>query len=356
MSVLNIVSLLLVGTQLILGLINKNWGLGLFAFIFIVFSSSMPFLNFLGLNLLRSSLFICILTLIVKDNLIFNFSLILKNRPLLLKGLIFFSVLMLPSFTITQFSEGFIKGTYLFFSSFILNVFVPGSIIIISIRKWTDFDIVLKWIMFSIIIMSLYGVLEYITDENPFIESLKQYYLNSNRTIFESINLNRLGFSRLIQSFSWHSIAYGGILSLLLPVVLLPLLLKELQMSLKIPSLLLILLLIVLLINVFLTMSRSAWLSSFIVLLIVYIYYDFFVKKSLLSKFLKVVSIALILLTGYYLIGKISNLDFGGSSFGLRIEQFNSIKPLWVNSGVFGYGARAVDTFMYETTNPDTRL
>jgi hypothetical protein len=351
MQILPVISTLVIIIQLLFGLYKKSWGLGLFIFIFLVFPSDMPHIEVLNLNIVRSSIIICLVTLFIKDNPFTTILYNLKVDKKLVVIILLFSILLLPSFTLARYSPSIMNGFYMFVIYFLDN-FIPGIIIIFFIRNVQEQKIIFKWIIAAIIFLTIYGLIEYFLSKNIFIDLLKDYYKHSDHQIFESLDQTRLGFTKYIQSTHWHSIAYGGLLSLLLPFVFLPIISKKLRFQLKYSPLFLTFTLSLLLSNIFLTLSRSAWISSFIICFYFLLFYYYYMNGINRYIFFTIL-FPILIFSIFIILKKLLHIDFEGSSVESRIQAFKSIIPIMSGSLAIGYGPNSILELINDQTLPE---
>jgi hypothetical protein len=199
-----------------------------------------------------------------------------------------------------------------------------------------------------------YGLFELVANYNPFIESLRAY--STKETVFEYTGVNkiRLGFSRRIQSTSWHPIAFGGYLSLFIPIILCPLfdinssiIPNPLKPFAKNKSIILILLALILF-NLFVCLSRSAWVAGIVALAYIIFRHPKYLMPG--KKELKYIALFVILpIAGYgiyYIVDKLSHMTYGGSSTDMRQVQANYVYNLVKNDLAIGLGDSAISNIL----------
>lgn len=338
---MEIISVALLAVQLGFGLYKRAAGIWIFVFILIVFPTTMPLTSFFGLGLVKSSTLIAfLLSPKWKKNLNLNY----------FYALLVFLIMVMPSFLFCENSS----GMYNFLFKFFIMTFLPGIIIYKYIAETNEVGTFFSAVVAAMLVMCLYGIFELVVNMNPLVDALRAY--SEKITIFEYTGVSkvRLGFARRIQSTAWHPIAFGGYISLILPLILCPFFnltnsIFKNPLNLKSKSKVFYFCLVgLMLFNLFICLSRSAWLAAVLGLAyIIVTQRNFLLKKNKDAKILLIVLALPFIGYGIYIaIQLISNSTFGGSSIDLRVSQANYIYSLIQNDLFLGLGDDAIKNFL----------
>lgn len=341
---IKLVAILLIALQCILSGYKYRLGLIIFVFIQLVLPEELSIIELLSLNACRLSLLAQLIFLIrrKKDDtapISFPFW-----KPILL-----FSLILLPTYFFTTFSEGFPRGAYVYLIYFFSKYFLPGIVLYYSIRNYEDFKAVIKGILLSVLVMGIYGLYEYMNNyNNPFWDAMQREF--DLEKIYDYGDDDRFGFDNRIKSTAVHAIVYGGRLINLIPVLLLSLLPGKDQLTNYGPrhKVFITLALTVLFLNIFLTVTRTCWVSAGLSVFLVF----FFERKVFLSKspFFRIGALLIVGAILYFLpalFHKVNDSNISGSSISLRMDQFNFIFDAIVEKEFYlGYGPGAITSFI----------
>lgn len=335
-----IVGLLLL-FQFSLGLYRLRWGVGFFIFIFIVVPDEIPFFNeFHGMGYIKSAILVAFINIIlyyIKYNV--NIFSILKEYKNYFIPICAFTVLVLPSYIIAQNTKTIGLGLEALFLNTIVKEFLPGIIVLLSLKSKKDFIFYIKCIALAVLIMGIYDLYEFLMSRNPFVEWLKA--INKHLIIEFEIE-DRFSFSRRMQSTTWHPIAYGGYLSMI--IILLSTQIVKIIITKKKLHIYFYLLLL-LFANLFLTASRAPWVSTFVALLIIFFsnINQLVNNKTLLYFILIIFFIPTTITLGYDFFALILDKSVGGSSMEMRQEQFEIVLNFVKDSIYIGFGNGSID-------------
>jgi hypothetical protein len=331
--------------ELITFSINYKKGLGIFLFIYLVFPQSLAILDFLNLNMIRLALLIALLFFIRER--------FLKKKVKtgvfpLWTPVILFSVLLLPSYNFTEYSEGFPKGIYNYILYFFSDTLLPGIILFYSIQSFKDLKIILKWMAIAILVMTAYGIIEYASGfKNIFWDSMQKELKLTKVYDYQDVD-DRLGFSNRVKSTNIHAIVYGGRLALFIPLFMMLMADSRFWRVIK-PNITLIIIFVMLLINVFLSLSRSCWVSAAIAFSVVFFLKrkQYFKRHSTLKMALLAGALPSLIYFVPLLIKVLSKADFHGSSYQLRSQQYDYIFNVIVAKQFYlGFGPDAIISFL----------
>lgn len=346
---------LLLGTilafQFFIGLFRLKWSIGLFLFVFIVFPTYVPFLDFFGLNFVRSSIVVSLINLLIyhfSQKQIIQFS----QYKSYFTPILWFSVLMLPSYIMAEYSYGFGRGVYLYSTYFFIEQFFPGIMLLFIIKSEKDFIYYIKWIALAVFAMGIFGIVEFIKNYNPFMDWVRS--INSG-FIVEYNEETRFFFNRRVQSTAWHPTAYGGYLSMI--IILLMIFIGSKFKVNKFKGIfnrritITIILILILILNIILTASRAVWLASFVSLTLVFIFNlkYFFNRNYRIKRIFMMFLLPIVIFYCINLYAYLKNEDVSGSTIEMRIEQFNYIKGTIGHSIYIGLGANSIEEVLYKT-------
>lgn len=338
--------------QYFIGQRNLRGGMAIFTFIFIVAPNDIPLIDFFTLTFVKCSIIVAFITLMMHNKSKKLVSVAAHKRyfwPILI-----FSIFMLPSYMISQFSEGQFRGLYLYFSYYFIEQFLPGVIILFVIRDEADFTFYLKCIAFSVIAMCVLGFYEFLSNSNPLLNWIRTIRIKTEETqqLIEYTDEARYGFSRRVQSTAWHPIAYGDCLSMFVILFLTPIVKAYLDVRyVKISNYLYLVILLALL-NIVLTASRTPWVSTVVSLAIIQIYHfrNFFKRHFIFKISLVLIAIPILYFIIDIAIAYFSKADSHGSSVEMRMEQFDFIIKSIGGALYIGFGPSSIDSF-YKTGN-----
>ncbi|QKJ31485.1 O-antigen ligase family protein [Mucilaginibacter mali] len=264
-----------------------------------------------------------------------------------------FSLFVLPSYTMSKFSEGELRGIYLYFSYYFIEQFLPGIIIMFLIRSEEDFLFYLKCIAFCVFVMCLFGFYEFITSSNPFLAYIRTIRtVNSFGTneLIEYSDESRYGFSRRVQSTVWHPIAYGDSLSMYIILFYIPIVKAYTNKKYSKLSNYLYVIIVMALINIVFTASRTPWIATAVSLTLVQISHlkNFFKRNFVFKAALVGIAIPVAYMAIMELYNYLSKTEISGSSYSMRIDQFNFIINAIGSSLYIGFGPSSIDSF-YKT-------
>ncbi|MDR3696333.1 O-antigen ligase family protein [Mucilaginibacter sp.] len=324
---------------------NYKKGVGVFLFIYIVFPQSITELDFLNLTMIRLVLLIALLFFIKeiyfkKDNKSFTFPL---WKPVLL-----FSAFLLPSYLFTEFSDGFPKGIYNYFVYFFADTFLPGIIVFYSIKSYNDLKIVLKWLVYAILIMGAYGLIEFASGfKNIFWEAIAKSSKDVKIYDYQDFD-DRLGFTNRVKSTNIHAIVYGGRLALFVPLFMMLIADSRYRRFIR-SNILLIIAFAMLIANEFLTLSRSCWVSAGIAFSVAFFLNRrrYFKRYSAFKFGLLIAAIPLLVYLIPMLIKIFTKSNIRGSSLSLRADQYHYIFNVIVAKQFYlGFGSAAISKFL----------
>jgi O-antigen ligase len=342
---IKLVAVLLLLFETVAFIFNYKKGLGVFLFIYIVFPDSLKILDFLNLNILRLAELIALLFFIRE---IFLKNRIKKDIFPLWSTILLFSVFLLPSYLLTEFSEGFPKGIYNYIIYFFADTFLPGLIVFYSVENIKDLRVVFKWLIFAIVVMTAYGILEYVMGfKNIFWNLMEQEFKTVTVYDYQGVD-DRLGFSNRVKSTNIHPIVYGGRLALFVPLFLMLIADSRSWKILK-SNFILIAIFVMLIINVFLTISRSCWISALIAVLVVFFLKrkQYFKRYTTLKLILAICVVPFLIYVIPVIIRILSKADFNGSSVSLRTGQYDYIFNVIVaKQFYFGFGPDSITSFL----------
>lgn len=338
--------------QYFIGQKSLKWGMAVFTFIFIVAPNDIPLFDLFTLTFVKCSIVVAFFTLMMhnRSKNLLNVSGHKKYfRPILI-----FSLLMLPSYMLSQFSEGQFRGLYLYFSYYFIEQFLPGVIILFAIRDEGDYMFYLKCIAWSVVAMGVFGCFEFLTDSNPMLDWIRTIRIVTSETnqLIEYTDESRYGFTRRVQSTAWHPIAYGDCLSMYVILFLTPIVKAYIDKKYVRISNKLYLVILLALINIVLTASRTPWLATAISLAIIQIYHfkNFFKRHFVFKASLTLVAIPVLYLLIEMAVSYFSTSDAHGSTVEMRLEQFDFILKSIGGALYVGFGPASIDSF-YKTGN-----
>ena len=211
-----------------------------------------------------------------------------KYNPMKLAYIILALSLIVPFFN-NKSPEGNIYYNY--FIYFIPNLILPSLLLFYGIETLKDLKIIFLSFIFLIYTWSIYGAFEYLTSSNPFIDSLiKEFPLKSLSVSkgYEYTDSIRLGSISRLQCTVWHPIAFGIRINIILSILLY----FKINYSIifynskfRILFFYYLPIFLILLMS-FLTVSRSVWFDSTLILLL---YWKTLINDTNLIKRIKII-------------------------------------------------------------------
>jgi len=329
--------------QFAVGIYRLKWGIAIFIFIFVVFPTDILFLDFFSLNFIRASIVLAFFNVLhyhyVKRKILF-----FSRYKSYFYSILIFTLFLMPSFTSAQFSEGGTRGIYLYFTYYFIEQFLPGIIIMFVIETELDFYFYVKCILCSVLCMCLFGFYEYYTDDNPLQDWLKTV---NTGILVEYAEETRFGFSRRVQSTSWHPIAYGSYLSMYIILFFIFIIKGYKSKVYKKTNLYFNIVILMSIANIVLTASRAPWLCTLTTIsLILVINFKFFMRRYFVLKTMLLILITPVFL--YFVINLLSyvmNSQVSGSSLSMRFDQFSYIANRMGGALYIGYGPTGIEEF-----------
>lgn len=271
-----------------------------------------------------------------------------KYNPMKLGYIILVLSLIVPYFNNNN-NEGNIY--YNFFIYFIPNLILPSLLLFYGIETVKDLKVIFLSFIILILTWSIYGAFEFLTSSNPFIDSLiKEFPLRSFSVSkgYEYTDSIRLGSISRLQCTVWHPIAFGIRINIILSILLY---FKINYSNIFFHSKLRIFIFfylptILVLLMSFLTVSRSVWLDS---ILILFLYWKTLINDTVFKKIILVILSIILFFNINELIEFINNYllnPFEGSSFAMRFSQISSVLDLLKNNFIFGLGLGFVQNFI----------
>lgn len=313
---------------------KNGHALGLFICIMFLLPEEIKIIRFQSLNVIRLALVIMAgYTLVWKKTEFKDFT--------LLKIAILLAIFLFPGIVV---SEYILRNKYVFFViKFFPNAFFAGLIFYYNFKA-EDFETVKKYIYGLALFWTIYGTLEFITNQNIFIEYLIKAFPNN---IFSGIGYDsteRLFSTSRMQGTCWHPIEFGGRMMLLLSVLVYFFILVE-EKS-KFFRFINIVAICGSLFMVLLSFSRSAWLASVIVL--VFAGNVYLVNLSQTKRLVLSITILVVTYFAYGVFGAAYEEmnSFGGSSTDMRKNQMDYILHLIRDDQLFGLGKGFIVDFI----------
>ena len=215
----------------------------------------------------------------------------------------------------------------------ILTIYVFPSILWVCIEDKKSLSIYLKSVLIFSVVLVFYAFFELITNTNPLL-----VYLNGNAELMDTVTISfqeRFGFKRL-QSFLPLFGAFGYTIGSFLLIVLYVYLYKRDLMR----NQMWLFLLPFMLFCVFLTGTRSVYVSF---LVGCFLLYNYFIRyRSLIFSAIPFVLVGVLFFLGPFFSEVLNSFtdtqNVGGSNTDMRLEQFSIASYYFLQSPLFGNG------------------
>lgn len=204
-----------------------------------------------------------------------------------------------------------------------------------EINSFSDTKLSLKAFIFSVLLLLIYSIFEFVTQTNPFIQFMYDLLGRGNGWVYPVSE--RFGVIRS-QSLMAISIAWGGFCCLIISSIII---IKKYNVFPKISNIFLFILVILAILGIFLCGSRSAYI--FVVIVACSIIFDMKQKHRIIVLFCFLLLGLIMMPKLFTFINETFGENVAGSSVSMRQMQFMAVFSVLNESPIWGIGIKGIE-------------